>query len=324
MKSTTIAFKDLTLEGGDFVNPRVTVESKAINELADSIRQEGLLYPLQVWRAKDKKKTVNVVVDGGRRLRAIGKLIALKKANGLDKDIPCVVIDAKNLQEARIIALIGNVQRVELTGFEVAREMDALRETGLKGKEIAARVGKSATWVSRQLTSYRNASDQVLHAWKQKKLPADDVQTLAAISKTDPTTKKKVPDHAEQNARLQKLMVHRENGTTSEGKTKKTSRKEAAKARNVAKTGSTAALRPTPDTMKEFSAILEKAPKKERYLKGLADGLRFAIGELGPGEFAVEWEAFAKKSGVYKSDKKAIALPPAKAKKPATKKAGKK
>ena len=66
---TTIAFKELTMEGADFANPRVHIDAKAVTELAGSIQQHGLLYPLCVWKTKNEKGTaLNVVVDGGRRV----------------------------------------------------------------------------------------------------------------------------------------------------------------------------------------------------------------------------------------------------------------
>jgi len=280
MTTTALPYKTLKLNGADFANPRIVVESNSIVQLAESIHEKGLMYPLQVWKAKDEKgKEVNVVVDGGRRLRAIAHLVAKKKNWNSETLVDVRVVEAKNLQEARILALTGNIQRVELRSFEVAKEMVALKESGLTGKQIAKRIGKSQAWVSKQLSAYNKCSDAVRHEWKSGRLPDDDVFNLSKL------------EEEEQDKRLDKVMQHRAKSPAANGKP---SAKDRGKARKAAK-GKKSTKRPTPAIIEQFVTIAEKAPKSDRYIAGMKDALRFAAGLSGPGSFGKEWTDFAKK-----------------------------
>jgi ParB family chromosome partitioning protein len=291
----TLNYDQLSLEGGDFKNPREHIDSKAISELADSIAKHGLLYPLVVWKVKGPKdKTVkNVVVDGGRRVRAIGKLKAARRARGIEKEIPVRYVEAKSPTEARIKALTGNIQRRDLSSYEVVKEMATLKEEGMQQKTIATQLGKSAAWVSRQLSAFAKASTKVLKAWKQGALPDDDVQSIT-----------KLKTHEEQDKLLDETLAHRENGKASNGKASKASR---AKARQTVKdqTGNkkpaaARKVRPTPELLERYIAFGTKAPKKARYVQGLLAGLRLANGDIADSQLDKEWLEFASK--FYQTD----------------------
>ena len=296
---TTLAFKSLTIDGADFANPRVHIDGKAIKELAGSIKQHGLLYPLCVWKTKNEAgESLHVVVDGGRRFRAIGQLVKDRKAGDLKDKVPVRYIVAKDLKEARISALVGNIQRVELTSFEVAKEMLALKEDeGMEQKAIAVLLTKSPTWVSRQLSAMRKSTDFTKKAWSHGKISDDTVQDLC-----------KLPE-AEQNKRLQSILDHLENGKDANGKTtrdaKATARAEAKGEKD--KSGESAVLKPakpSSDKLERFIEICSKAKKKERYVIGMLHAFKFMTGDLGPAEFDKEWLTFAEKNGMYKTDKK--------------------
>lgn len=293
---TTIAYKALTLEGNDFANPRVHIEAKPLAELAESIREHGLLYNLCVWKTKDEKgNALNVVVDGGRRLRAIGMLVKDRKAGTLKEKVPVRFVVAKTLQEARVAALVGNIQRVELTSYETALAMQALKEEGMEQKAISKSINKSPTWVSRQLSALRNSTILTLKAWRQSKISDDAVQDLC-----------KLPG-AEQDRRLQSILDHLDSGKDSNGKTtreaKATARKEAkgSDSKNIDPREIKPA-RPSADKLGRFIEVCAKAKKKDRYVIGMLHAFKFMNGDLGPGEFDKEWLAFAEKNGMYKSD----------------------
>ncbi len=299
---TTLAFKALTMEGADFANPRVHIDGKAITELAGSIKQHGLLYPLCVWKTKDEKgASLYVVVDGGRRFRAIGQLVKDRKAGDLKDKVPVRYIVAKDLKEARISALVGNIQRVELTSYEVAKEMLALKEDeGMEQKAIAAQLKKSPTWVSRQLSAMRKSTDLVRKAWKQGRIADDTVQDLC-----------KIKSESEQNRRLQSILDHLAKGMDSNGKTtrdaKTAARAEAKGDDGGGKSSEPAVIKPakpSSDKLERFIEVCSKAKKKDRYVIGMLHAFKFMNGDLGPGEFDKEWLTFAEKHGMYKSDKK--------------------
>ena len=295
----TIPFKELRLEGAGFKNPRTEIDSKSISELAESIAEHGLMNPLRVWTPLEDP-SLHVVIAGSRRYLAIEKLIEEKRAGDLAKGIPCILAvhevgPGDALLAARIEALSDNIQRENLSSFEIATEMASLKEAGLKGKDIAALLKKSEAWVSRQLSALRDVSENLKAAWKSGKLPDDDVQNLSKL-RTEDEDGKVVPDHPEMDKRLDKILAHRSAAAA-------TPRKEAAEARKTAKgdkdKGAAPAARPKVELLTQFIEALQKAPTAERYLHGVRDGLRFAIGDLGPGEFGKEFASYAEKQGFY-------------------------
>lgn len=119
--------------------PRKIFEEEQLRELADSIRQYGVLQPLIV----QKKNKYYEIVAGERRWRAA-------KIAGL-KEIP-VVIREYTKQVSMEIALIENVQREDLNPIEEAKAYQALiQEFGLKQEEIADRVSKNRATVTNSM-----------------------------------------------------------------------------------------------------------------------------------------------------------------------------
>jgi ParB family chromosome partitioning protein len=118
--------------------PRSEIAEDAVSELAESIRQRGLLQPLVVRRTDDGYE----LVAGERRF------VACKMA-GLGS-VPALVKDVSN-REMLEIALIENIQREDLNPIDEARAYKRLREEfGLTQEEIAGRVGKDRATVANQ------------------------------------------------------------------------------------------------------------------------------------------------------------------------------
>ena len=116
--------------------PRKNFDEDSLEELAESIKQFGLLQPILVQDRKDYYE----IIAGERRWRAA------KKA-GL-KEIPVII---KNLTEQEIveISLIENIQREDLNPIEEAQAYKRLlTEFNLKQDEVADRVSKSRTAVT--------------------------------------------------------------------------------------------------------------------------------------------------------------------------------
>lgn len=120
--------------------PRKAFDEKALNELADSISQYGVLQPLLVRPRKDGSYQI---VAGERRWRA-AKLAGLK-------EIPVTVRDLSD-DETAAIALIENLQREDLNPIEQAQGLSELIDSyGLTQEEAAYRVGKSRPAVANSL-----------------------------------------------------------------------------------------------------------------------------------------------------------------------------
>ena len=119
--------------------PRKDFDEDALLELADSIKQFGVLQPLLVRKRKDYYE----IIAGERRWRA-AKLAGLK-------EVPVLVREYTE-QEVVEISLIENIQRENLNPIEEAIAYKRLlKEFHLKQDEIAERVSKSRTAVTNSM-----------------------------------------------------------------------------------------------------------------------------------------------------------------------------
>lgn len=124
--------------------PRRYFDPEAIAQLAESIRQYGVLNPLTVRRAPGGGYEL---VAGERRLRAA-------RVAGLN-EVPCLVIAADN-QDSSAIALVENLQRRDLDFFEEAYGFRRLIDQyGLTQEEAARKVGKTQSAVANKLRLLR-------------------------------------------------------------------------------------------------------------------------------------------------------------------------
>ncbi len=116
--------------------PRTYFDEDALNELADSIKEHGIIQPLVV----QDRQTYYEIIAGERRWRAAN--IA-----GLT-EVPVIIKDLTE-QEIVEIALIENIQRKDLNCIEEARAYKRLiEEFNLKQDEVAEKVSKSRTTIT--------------------------------------------------------------------------------------------------------------------------------------------------------------------------------
>lgn len=119
--------------------PRKNFDEDALQELADSIKQFGLLQPILV----QDRKTCYEIIAGERRWRA-AKLAGLK-------EVP-VIVKTFSEQEIVEISLIENIQREDLNPIEEAQAYKRLlTEFKLTQDEVAERVSKSRTTVTNSM-----------------------------------------------------------------------------------------------------------------------------------------------------------------------------
>lgn len=119
--------------------PRKQFNEETLKELADSMKEYGVLQPLLVKRKGDNFQ----IIAGERRWRA-AKMVGLK-------EIP-VIIREYNKQQSVEIALIENVQRADLNPIEEALAYQQLmQEFGLKQEEIAFRVSKNRATITNSI-----------------------------------------------------------------------------------------------------------------------------------------------------------------------------
>jgi ParB family chromosome partitioning protein len=118
--------------------PRAYISEESLQELAESIREHGVIQPLLVTASDDNG--VYQLIAGERRLRA-ARLAGLTR-------VPVVVKEAAS-RELLELALVENLQREDLSPLEEAQAYRRLAEDfSLTQEEIALRVGRSRTAVA--------------------------------------------------------------------------------------------------------------------------------------------------------------------------------
>lgn len=128
--------------------PRRDFPKEELEQLAESIRQNGLLQPIIVRRDRD----VYVLVAGERRWRA-------SKMAGL-RTIPAIVQDY-SAKEGAVLALIENMQRSDLNFFEEAAAIYALmRDRGMTQEETARRLGMSQPALANKIRLLRLSGEE--------------------------------------------------------------------------------------------------------------------------------------------------------------------
>ena len=162
----------------DEEQPRREFDKEALEALAASIKEHGVLQPIVVTKEDGKYK----IVAGERRWRAA-------KIAGLDK-IPAIIrtLDSQNRLE---LSIIENAQREDLNAIELATAYAKLKtQFNLTPEDIAAKVGKSEQAVQNTLRLL-NLPDDVKKIMVKEKLPEGVMRPL--ITRDEATIKKILP-----------------------------------------------------------------------------------------------------------------------------------
>jgi len=121
--------------------PRSHFDAEKLQQLADSIREKGVIQPLLVSRSNENRY---ILIAGERRLRAA-------KLAGRD-EVPVVVMDQTGDRESLELALIENIQRHDLNPIEEALAYGRLMEEfHLTQEEVARKVGRQRSTITNVL-----------------------------------------------------------------------------------------------------------------------------------------------------------------------------
>ena len=154
-----------------------TVFGDDISELAESIRQNGLLQPLTVKAEGDSY----IIIAGERRFRAL-KLLG-------NTTVPCITMDVTDRNSA-VLALVENIQRKDLHFFDEAEALSKLLDFyGMTQEDAAIRLGKTQSTVANKLrllklpetvrNKIRTCGLTERHARALLKLPSENLQLEA-------------------------------------------------------------------------------------------------------------------------------------------------
>ena len=153
--------------------PRKYFDKEALEELASSIAENGLLQPILVREYGDSRYQI---IAGERRFRA-------SKLAGLS-EIPAIVLDKDDRKVAEI-ALIENIQREDLNPVEEAMAFRALiKEYDLTQDELSEKVGKSRSAIANTMRLL-DLPDEILTMVAAGDLSAGHARTLLGVKDRD-------------------------------------------------------------------------------------------------------------------------------------------
>ena len=157
--------------------PRKHFDEESLKELADSIREFGIIQPLIVSKIEKETDFGTEVeyqlIAGERRLMA-AKLVGLER-------VPVVIRRFSQKAEGLEVAIVENLQRADLNSIEVARAYAKLQdEFGLTQREIAARMGKSRETIANTLRLL-NLSSEIQDALGHGKINESQARMLLVV-----------------------------------------------------------------------------------------------------------------------------------------------
>jgi len=153
------------------MQPRSDFDDAGLEELAASIRAQGVLQPIIVTRTKQDTYTI---IAGERRARAAERA-------GLTS-VPVVVREVRDDRQLLELALVENLQRADLNPIEEAEAYRTLVESfGLSHEEVAARVGRQRATVSNLLRLLRLPA-RVQDLVRAGRLTAGQARPLLALA----------------------------------------------------------------------------------------------------------------------------------------------
>ncbi len=168
-KENTVNNLKISLVDPKSDQPRKYFDKEALEELSESIRENGLLQPILVREYAEGRYQI---IAGERRFRAC-------KLAGLS-EIPAIILDRDDRAAAQI-ALIENIQREDLNPIEEALAFKALKEEyDMTQEELSAKLGKSRSAIANSIRLL-DLPEAILTMVAAKELSAGHARTLLGV-----------------------------------------------------------------------------------------------------------------------------------------------
>lgn len=179
--------------------PRIRFDEESLQELADSIRENGLIQPITVRKIDGGYE----IIAGERRYRAC------KMADYTE--IPCYIMSPTEEQAAQM-ALVENVQRENLSAIEEAKSyVQIMRQSGMTQEQVAKKIGKSQSAVANKIRLL-NLPDEIQQAVIDSRISERHARALLSA----PAEKQKEVFHTivekEMNVRQSEEYIEKMNG----------------------------------------------------------------------------------------------------------------
>lgn len=151
--------------------PRIRFDEQALNELAQSIKENGLISPITVRE-----------IDGGYEIIAGERRWRACRIAGMT-EVPCYILSPSENQAAEM-ALVENIQREDLTAVEEAKGyVQIMRQSGLTQEQVAERIGKSQSAVANKIRLL-NLPEEIQQAVIDKKITERHARALLVLPQT--------------------------------------------------------------------------------------------------------------------------------------------
>ncbi|MEG0077368.1 nucleoid occlusion protein [Anaerorhabdus sp.] len=149
--------------------PRLEFDQVALEELAQSIKENGLIQPITVRAYNDSYE----IIAGERRFRAC-------QLAGFDR-VPCYIMTPTEEQAAQM-ALVENVQRENLTAIEEARAyVQIMRQASLTQEEVAKKIGKTQSTVANKIRLL-NLPEEIREGILQRQITERHARALLSLT----------------------------------------------------------------------------------------------------------------------------------------------
>lgn len=166
MKETKMIAIDL-IEPNPY-QPRLEFADEALMELAQSIRENGLIQPITVREVNGRYQ----IIAGERRYRAL-------RLNGA-VEVLANIMDADELQMAEM-ALVENIQRENLSAIEEARSyLDIMKYAGINQSQLALKIGKSQSSIANKIRLL-SLDEEVQEAVSSRKISERHARALVGL-----------------------------------------------------------------------------------------------------------------------------------------------
>jgi hypothetical protein len=317
----TAPLDSLWLEFKGWLNPRefTGLDPEAIGEMGGSIKVKGITEPLKVAKIRTKDGIIDLVVDGQRRVLGAREV--------LPKSAPIPVVD---LIDAPIDATKGEIptdavdwllirafttlEREGLSSYELVNAALRWKARGKTGEWIAKVINRSPSWVSKFLKARESASQKLLQQWRKGEITDEQFKDLAEVK-----------DPAKQEEAVKAVVDARKSGDATEARIRAKEIKETERVVNghgkppvvppvvkggqltldgkeeasPAKPEPVKAKPPAPKrsapnrlVLEEMVDVASKRPPTADYVKGLVDGVKYALGIIDPGDFGKAWRQY--------------------------------
>jgi hypothetical protein len=329
-----VKLADLIVDHTNWQNPRTItgLDDSEIAELGADIKARGIQVALNVQKITTKGGGVsNLVLDGQRRFLAASEFLP-KDADipVVDRSIEPIELTPEAADQLMLDVLAIGTKREGLSSYELSEVAERLRKRGRTLGEIGRAIGRDESWVSKILKARSTATTKLMHKWRKGEVTDEQFKDLAAVKdpeKQSEATKEVVKlresgDQAEARVRAKEIAEtakretktngHATNGHSSVPKVAVTG-DQVPMFEDRSKPAKPAPAKPEAKKMtsravlEDLLGLADKRPATHDYVKGVMDGVRFALGEIGPEEFSKAWKIYLARVDGKRPAKKAKA-----------------